>query len=313
MTPQRPPTESRPFKVGISEPVNTVLAIWMAEAAGLYAERGLAVEIVNMNGGSRGAAELAAGRIDAMHVGLSSVVRLNREGADLRIVAALANVIRFTFFSAPGVTDAAALKGGVVAVTTFGSESDTVATLVLRRLGLARDDVTVKEYGSAQRRIAALRSGEIQATALNEPFASLARERGLHVLLDLVPERIPWLFTGIAVQRAALDTRRDLLTRFIQATAEGNCLARADGQRARAVLAERAGIGDPNILAIGYGDFKELSPPDIAPTRAAAENILAQFPADGSANIADYVDFGILDDLQQQGVFARLQQQYASR
>ena len=148
MTQQRPPTKSRPFKVGISEPVNTVLAIWMAEAAGLYADQGLAVEIVNMNGGSRGAAELAAGRIDAMHVGLSSVVRLNREGADLRIVAALANVIRFTFFSAPRVKDAAALKGGVVAVTTFGSESDTVATLALRRLGLARDDVTVKEYGS---------------------------------------------------------------------------------------------------------------------------------------------------------------------
>jgi ABC-type nitrate/sulfonate/bicarbonate transport system substrate-binding protein len=313
VTPQRSPARPEPFKLGISEPVNTVLAIWMAEAAGLYAERGLAVEIVNMNGGSRGAAELAAGRIDAMHVGLSSVLRLNREGADLRIVAALANVIRFTFFSAPGVRDAAALKGGVVAVTTFGSESDTVATLALRRLGLARDDVTVSEYGSGMRRIAALRSGEIQATALNEPFASLARERGLHVLLDLVPERIAWLFTGIAVRRAALDTRRDLLTRFIQATAEGNCLARADGQRARAVLAERAGIGDPNILAISYGDFRELSPPDIAPTRAAAENILAQFPAGGSANIADYVDFGILDDLQQQGVFARLQEKYSSR
>ena len=50
------PPPARPFKVGISEPVNTVLAIWMAEAAGLYAERGFAVEIVNMNGGSRGAA-----------------------------------------------------------------------------------------------------------------------------------------------------------------------------------------------------------------------------------------------------------------
>ena len=45
---------------------------------------GLKVEIINMNGGSRGAAELAAGRIDAMHVGLSSVVRLNRTGGDLR-------------------------------------------------------------------------------------------------------------------------------------------------------------------------------------------------------------------------------------
>ena len=82
---------------------------------------------------------------------------------------------------------------------------------------------------------------------------------------------------------------------------------------ARAVLAERAGIGDPKILDISYGDFKALSPPDIAPTRAAADNVLAQFPADGSADVADYVDFGVLDELRQQGMFARLQRQYATR
>ena len=104
------PAETSTLKVGISEAVNTVLAIWMAEAAGLYQAQGLNVEITNMNGGSRGAAELAAGRIDAMHVGLSSVIRLNRTGGDLRVVASLANVIRFTFFSAPGVTSAAQLK-----------------------------------------------------------------------------------------------------------------------------------------------------------------------------------------------------------
>ena len=117
------------FKVGISDPVNTVLAIWMAEAAGLYAANGLNVEVINMNGGSRGAAELAAGHIDAMHVGLSSVVRLNRTGGDLRIIASLANVIRFALISAPGVTTAADLKGGVVGVSTFGSESDSTVTL----------------------------------------------------------------------------------------------------------------------------------------------------------------------------------------
>ena len=73
------------LKVGISERLNTVLAIWMADAAGFYEANGLKLEIINMNGGSRGAAELAAGRIDAMHVGLSSVVQLNRTGGDLRI------------------------------------------------------------------------------------------------------------------------------------------------------------------------------------------------------------------------------------
>ena len=85
------PASAEPIvlKVGISERLNTVLAIWMADAAGFYEANGIKLEIINMNGGSRGAAELAAGRIDAMHVGLSSVVQLNRTGGDLRIIASL--------------------------------------------------------------------------------------------------------------------------------------------------------------------------------------------------------------------------------
>ena len=40
--------EPTAMKVGISEAVNTVLAIWMAEAAGLYEAQNIKVEIINM-------------------------------------------------------------------------------------------------------------------------------------------------------------------------------------------------------------------------------------------------------------------------
>ena len=296
------PVSAQPttLKVGISEPVNTVLAIWMADAAGRYEANGLKIEIVNMSGGSRGAAALAAGDIDAMHVGLSSVVRLNRTGADLRVIAALANVIRFTFFAAPGVRTAADLKGGAVGVSSFGSESDVIVGPALQRLGLARNDVVLKEYGGSTSRLAAVMSGEIKATALNEPVASMAREQGVHVLVDFVPERVPWLFTAIVTTRGAIETRRDVLTRFIKATVEGNTLALSDEPRAKAVLAERAAIRDPKILDISYNDFKQLSPSDLMPTRAAADNILAQFPG-ASRNLNDYIDVRILDGLRDTG------------
>jgi NitT/TauT family transport system substrate-binding protein len=297
------------LKVGISERLNTVLAIWMADAAGFYEAAGIKLEIINMNGGSRGAAELAAGRIDAMHVGLSSVVQLNRTGGDLRIVASLANVIRFTFFSGANVKTAADLKGGVVGVSSFGSETDSTATFALKRLGLSRNDVTLKEYGGGTRRLAAVKSGEIKATAVNEPFSSMAREQGFNVLFDLVPEQIPWLFTAIVVRRGTIADRRDELTRFIRATAEGNYLALTDENRAKAVLAKQAGITDPKILDISYNDFKLLSPPNIEPSDQAAKNILAQFP-DVSQKVEDYVDSGILTALCKDGVFTALAQKY---
>ena len=297
------------LKVGISEPVNTVLAIWMADAAGFYEAAGIKLEIINMNGGSRGAEELAAGRIHAMHVGLSSVIRLNRTGGDLRIVASLANVIRFTFFSGPDVKTAADLKGGAVGVSSFGSESDSTVTLTLKRLGLSRDDVTLKEYGASSKRLAAVKSGELKATAVNEPFSSMAREQGFNVLFDLVPEQIPWLFTAVVVRRGTITDRRDELTRFIRATAEGNYLALTDENRAKAVLARQAGITDPKILDISYNDFKLLSPPNIEPSDQAAKNILAQFP-DVSQKVEDYVDSGILTALRKDGVFTALAQKY---
>src|SRR5437588_12968233 len=103
LVPCRPTAAQQPveLRAGISDPVNTVLAWYVARDAGFYGAQGLDVDIVNMNGGSRGAAELQAGRLDAMHVGLSSVIRVNRAGGAIRGIGSLSNVIRFPFLSTP--------------------------------------------------------------------------------------------------------------------------------------------------------------------------------------------------------------------
>src|SRR3954468_3365043 len=81
------------FKAGIADPVNTVLAWWMGQSGGFYAGQGLNVGVINMQGGSRGAEALQSGQLDVMHVGLSSVIRLNRAGGDLRLIGSLSNVV----------------------------------------------------------------------------------------------------------------------------------------------------------------------------------------------------------------------------
>ncbi len=297
------------IKAGISDPVNTVLAWYVARAAGLYAAQRLNVDIVNMNGGSKGAEELQAGRIDVMHVGLSSVIRVNQSGGDLRAIGSLSNTIRFTFFSAPGVKTAADLKGGVVGVSTFGSESDSTVTLALQKLGLTRDDVVIKEYGGSAHRLAAVRSGEIKATALNEPLASQARAEHVNVLVDLVPEHIPWLFSGIVVRRADIAARRDLFTRFLKASIEGNYIALSDAKRAKEVLAKELKIKSAKILDVTYEDFQHQSPPNLEPSADGAQNILKQFP-NVSQSVANYVDTSLLDALKSEGFFAAMQQKY---
>jgi len=244
-----------------------------------------------------------------MHVGLSSVIRVNRTGGDIRAIGSLSNVVRFTFFSAPGVRASADLKGGVIGVSTFGSESDTTVTLALARLGLTRDDVTLREYGGGMRRLAAVKSGEIKATPINEPIASLAREQGVNVLVDLVPEQIPWVFSSIVVRRGDITQRPDVLMHFLKATIEGNYLALGDAARAKEVLAKELKITDTRILEITYADFKAQSPANLEISVPGAKNILAQLSG-RSGQVTDYVDTSLLEALGNEGFFAAMARKY---
>jgi NitT/TauT family transport system substrate-binding protein len=267
-----------------------------------------------MGGGTRGAKALEDGEIQVMHVGLSGVVDINTKGGDLRVIASLSNVMRFIFFSDPKVKTAADLKGGTVGVSSFGSESDIAATLALQKLGLTRSDVTLKEVGGSPQRLAAIKSGAIKAAAMNEPVATLAREQGLFPMVDLFAEKIPWLFTGLSVNKRYLEGHRELLMRFMKATIEGSYRGLTDERWAKEVLAKEFKLSDPKIIDIAYIDFKAQMPENVMPTRAAAENVLTQLQSFGinlkSRKVEDYVDMGLLDTLSKDGTLEALRKQY---
>ena len=306
---QIPPAAPVDIKVGIADPSNTVLALYMARAAGLDTAHGLKIDILDMNGGSRGAEELQAGRIDVMQVGLSAVIKVNQSGGDLRLIAALSNVMRFGLYAARGVTSAADLKGGAIGISSAGSESDSAVTLALQKLGLSRADVTIKEYGSGTRRLAALKSGEIKAAPLDEPTASAARQAGLNPLVDFVPMQIPWLFAGLAVRHDDIGARRDLLTRLLKTCIEGNYIALTDEKRAKQVLAKELKITSEKNFDITYRDFVAQSPLNLEPSVTGVQNILKVFPK-ASQNIGDFIDLSLLEALKAQGFFATMDAKY---
>src|SRR5262245_22372488 len=91
-----------PFKIGISAPVVTIFPVWMGEAGGFYEKEGLKVDVINMEGGTRGLQVLLSGEIQGMHVGLAPAVLANKQGADLRLVTSTCNTIPITMFTKPG-------------------------------------------------------------------------------------------------------------------------------------------------------------------------------------------------------------------
>src|SRR4051794_15288632 len=224
-----------PFRVGIAAPANTFLAIWVAQDAGFYEAHGLKIELVQLVGGRESGPELKSGRVHLIHVGMSSVIRANMAGGDLRNIGSLSNLIRATMFAAPHIRTNADLKGGIFGISSEGSESDSATTLVLQRLGMTRQDIIVREIGTE--RLTPLRNGAIAATVLGEPQRTQAIDAGLRIISDLYAERIPWLYSGLTVDRGYLTSNRDTLVRFLKATIEGNHVALHDEKRAKDVLA----------------------------------------------------------------------------
>src|SRR5258708_17027578 len=119
------------FRIGISAPVVTIFPVWMGEAGGFYEKKGLKVEVVTMEGGSRGVQVLMSGEIQAMHVGLAPVVLANKQGADLRLVTSTGNTIPITIFATAAIKNMPALKGRTIGISTFRPGDDIAIRIAL--------------------------------------------------------------------------------------------------------------------------------------------------------------------------------------
>jgi NitT/TauT family transport system substrate-binding protein len=300
------------FRVGEASPANTFLAIWVAQAAGLYEAQGLKVEIVPVVGGRESGPDLSSGRIHLMHIGMSSVVRANGAGSHLKAIGSLSNINRATMFAAPQIKNDTELKGGIFGISSVGSESDSATMLVLQRLGLKREDVTVKEIGVE--RLTPLRAGAVTATLLGEPQRTQALNMGLRVVADLYAERIPWLYSGLTVDAGYLQSNRETLLRFLKATIEGNHIAVSDEKRGKEVLAKELKLSEPKVIDASYADFKAETPPNAEIDRKGAENVLsAVAPLGASRNLDDYIDMGLTNDLRKQGFMDAMEKKYAKK
>ena len=302
-----------PFKIGIAAPTVNMLPLWMGQDAGLFKARGLTVEIVNSDGGSRGLAEVGAGRLQAMTVGLSAVIDANGKNGNYRLIASGANTMSFRFFGAKSVAGVASLKDKKIGVSAFGSESDSAASMALKQLGLTRRDVSVVEAGGTLKRLDALKAGSIAATALNEPADTQAQSEGLPLLVDL-KANLPWIFTAIVMDRNYLAAHRDAVKDFLRAYVEAIYVALSDAPRAKAILAAEFKEFPPAIIQATYDDFKARVPRDAAPSRVGAETMLREFPALGvpvkSTNVADYVDASLIEELRREGFFDAMKKKY---
>ena len=163
---------------------------------------------------------LLAGEVDYVSAWGASV-QAAMTGAPIRVVAAMVSNPLHVLISRPEIRFGRDLKGKTLGVDSFGSRVDYLSRVAMRYLGLDPDrDVKIIDTGDSLLRLAALKDGSIDVTAVDVALAVKAEEAGLKRLLNL-GDIIDLPISGIAVTSAKLATHREQIKKVIQATLRG--------------------------------------------------------------------------------------------
>lgn len=225
------------------------LVILLAEQAGLFRERGLAVELTLL-GGDRAIQSLVAGQIAFATIPGVQLVNAAVGGAPVVTVAQDMETVGLSIHADPSIRELRGLRGKRIGITVPGTLTDLAARVVIREAGLrVGEDVALVNVGSVQDLVPAMAAGAADAAVLSMPASLRAREAGFPELVDVAslgrPARI--IHNTLASRRDYLEEQPEAARRFVDAYAAAVRLAREDLAAARAAVMRWLDIDDPAL------------------------------------------------------------------
>ena len=280
------------------------LPAWMAKEAGIFAKNGLDVQLVYFRGGTPAVMALLSRQTPISQVG-GIIVNASLRGADAVIIAGGGVTVDYWLMSRPDIKSAEQLKGGSVAIATFGSQADSVTRIALQRIGLTPvKDVAIVQIGSLPERLSALEKGKVQATLLGITETSMAQKKGFYTLVSV---SLPYQGAGVATTRAFIRESPDIVRKYIKSQIEAVHRIKTDRMTAMSVLVKYLGAPDKEILERTYDliSADERLPPKQYPTLEGIKTILETLaetePKAKAARPEDFVDMRFVKELDESG------------
>jgi NitT/TauT family transport system substrate-binding protein len=274
---------------------------------GIFRRNGLDLEIVYVNSGSLLNQALIAGTFDVSFSQGSEAMLAKLRGADMRIVAVIANRFNHVYIAAPSITSIKQLKGKKVAVSRFGSGSHFQSNLALKEGGLDPEkDVTILQIGNSGARMAAILSGAVDGTIMAADFVPKARKEGFNILADLAETKIEYPFLSLNMMGGYIDRNLKMVKALIKSASESIAVLQTDAETAKSVV--RTALRTEDAETVDYAVMRSIRVLDRRPfpTRAGIQTVLDELgkePKAKSAKFDDFVDMRALKELEKEGFF----------
>jgi NitT/TauT family transport system substrate-binding protein len=281
-----------------------------ADKQGIFKKFGLDVTPTFIDGGSTLTQSVVGGSVDIAQNGYTPALSAAIQGADIVIIGGMSNKLPFQLVVKNEITSAEQLKGKSIAISRYGSSTDTAADFALASLKLNRNDVKVLQLGGANTRIAAAMSGQIAGTMEQYPDTAELSRHGFHVLVDVTDLAGDYPNTAYVSNRAFLKAHPQAVKTFFMAMATAVHEYKTNPATAIALTQKFLDVKDEANTKAAYEAYLKVYPDDLRPSlRGIAlvlEEIAKKDPKAASMKPEQFVDTTALDELTRDGFFAKL-------
>jgi ABC-type nitrate/sulfonate/bicarbonate transport system substrate-binding protein len=273
-------------------------AVWMAKEIGAFERNGLNAELVYISSGATTIQALVGGSVQAALGASNAVIAATVKGAPIIAVAGNSSRPGMQLWVQPEIQRAEQLQGKILAITRFGSTSDFVTRLILRKLNL-EGKTELRQFGGVVEADMGFRARQAEGRVSSQAPGPKAR-----MLVDAAELGIPFSMNLLAVSNDYLQKSPKSVDAIVRAYIEG--IAALKTRKAQALKLFEKYMGQRGGSAEMHHDFAMRyldSVPRIDP--AAVDTVLEMVGAKGAPRDRLY-DNTIIDRLVHEGFTDKL-------
>jgi NitT/TauT family transport system substrate-binding protein len=275
---------------------------WMAKEIGAYEKYGIDAELIYISSGPVVVQALLGGDVTGGIAATNAVIAAVLRGAPLVSIISTANRPYHRLWVQPEIQRFEDLRGKTLGVTRFGSVTDNLTRMILKKNGL-ENAVNVRQMGGTIEVSAAFQNRQIAGAVTS----SLRVESGMQprLLAKLEDMGIQYSMDVIAHSREDLKRSPQVVEGMVRAYIEGVAAMHFQKERAYKAIAKYARLRDPKKIDEIYQDsivYLEKTP------RVAPEAITSILEFMGKKGVPPetFADNSIVDKLVREGFVERL-------
>src|SRR5262250_2012542 len=268
--------------------------LWIAEQGGLFKKYGLEVQPIYISAGSVIIPAVLSGQMEVANMGSGPPLTAWARGAELVSV---------------GVGSTRQLHVIMTATLWLIIRLDPPRSIALPQPH-ARPRRGAYPNRGLPERLGALKVGAVDSAILTGDTAFQAEKLGYHTVIDLSQLPIQYPGSTIVISKPFLQSRRDVVKRFMRGWVEGIKTVKTDKEFTIRVLQKYLKTDEREILAKTFEVYKNVHEripyPDAKVMAVALKQLSATVPQASQLKAEDFIDRSIIAELENEGFIAKL-------